>query len=194
MDVNKIQSNKLNSRYFDSVKCDLCGFDKYKIIYSSRYSGKTIEELKKMYRASGDDLLIDQLVKCKKCGLIYVNPRIKSEMIIKGYSEGSDETFVSQAKSREDTFRKSLSLIEKFYPKKGYLLDVGTAGGSFLAAAKKKGWKIYGCEPNNWLAEWGSKNYNIKIDKVTIFDQNYTSNHFDVVTLWDVIEHTPSPS
>jgi 2-polyprenyl-3-methyl-5-hydroxy-6-metoxy-1,4-benzoquinol methylase len=179
---------------FERVACDLCGSGNYSVLYGAQYEKEKDSELSEKFRASGDELLIDQLVKCSKCGLVYINPRIKSNLIIKGYSEGSDETFVSQAAARELTFLKSMKEIEKYYPKKGKILDVGTAAGSFLAAAKKSGWEVHGCEPNKWLGEWGNKKYGLSIRPGTLLQQKYESNFFDVVTLWDVIEHTPSPS
>ena len=50
-----------------------------------------------------------------------------------------------------------------------------------------------GCELNQWLAEWGSKHYNITIHPATLFDMKLNENSFDVVTLWDVLEHTSDP-
>lgn len=174
----------------EHVKCDLCGSNNYKIVYK----GVPDEEgdIAEKYKSSGNEISADQIVKCNKCGLMYVNPRLNPKLIIKGYSEGSDENFVSQAKGREKTFRKSLKFIEK-YAKKGKILDIGTAGGSFLYVAREKGWKVYGIEPNKWLCKWGKKHYNLDIEQGTIFDVKYKSNYFDVVTLWDVLEHTPNP-
>ena len=174
------------------VSCNLCRKDDYIVIYEAKYQNETQEDLKLKFRASGDETLIDQVVKCKNCGIIYLNPRIKSDLIIEGYSEGSDEAFVSQGKGREITFRKSLKLINK-YAKKGKILDIGTAGGSFLHVAEQDGWEVLGLEPNKWMAEWGRKNYGINIKQGTIFDNKFPDNYFDVVSLWDVLEHVPSP-
>lgn len=182
------------NKSFENVRCNLCGSNSYSIVHEARYEDEKDEDLAMKFRASGDEMLIDQVVKCKKCGLVYINPRLIPNLIIKGYSEGSDETFVSQVDARERTFKDSLKLIEKFAPKKGSILDIGTAAGSFLAAAKKRGWIVNGCEPNKWMVNWGNDKYGLKIKNGTLFDQNYKKNSFDVVTLWDVIEHTPDPS
>ena len=173
----------------ESVKCNLCGSDDYKVLYSLPLPK---EDINQVFRASGDSRAAGRIVRCKSCGLAYTNPRIKAESIVKGYSEGSDETFVSQEKARVRTFAKSMRLIEK-YSKKGKILDVGTAGGSFLFAAKQRGWEVYGMEVNKWLAEWGKKNYGIGIRKGTLEQQKYKKEFFDAVTLWDVLEHVPDP-
>lgn len=177
----------------ESVSCNLCGQDDYSVIYTPKYELAKPEEILTTFRSSGDEVLLDQLVCCNNCGLQYLNPRLRSDVVIEGYSEGSDEMFISQAEGRERTFAKSLKLIERFKQNKGRLLDVGTAGGSFLSVAQKRGWDVAGCEPNRWLAEWGKQNYGLEIKAGTIFDMDLDDASFDVVTLWDVLEHTPDP-
>ncbi len=181
-------------KMFETVHCNICGKNDYTVIYEAQPEKEKDKDLKEKFRASGDESLVDQVVKCNNCGLVYINPRLKEELIVEGYSEGSDENFVSQADAREATFTSSLKEIEKQRPQKGKILDIGTAGGSFLAAAKKRGWEVSGCEPNKWMAAWGKKNYGIDIKPGTLFDQKFKTETFDVVTLWDVIEHTGDPS
>jgi len=177
----------------ESVPCNLCGADEYSIIYPARYEEARPDELMETFRSSGDEILVDQLVSCSNCGLQYLTPRLRSDLILSGYSEGSDEAFVSQNTARERTFGKSLSLIERLRPMKGRLLDIGTGGGAFLGVAYRNGWEVAGCEPNRWLAEWGSGHYGIDIQAGTIFDMDLPDDEFDVITLWDVLEHTPNP-
>jgi len=177
----------------EQVKCNLCGADDYEVVYPPRYERAKPEAIAETFRSSGDEVLLDQLVRCKHCGLLYLNPRLRTDVVLSGYSEGSDEVFISQVEGRERTFDKSVKLIEHYHPTRGRLLDVGTAGGSFLAVAKRRGWEVYGCEPNRWLCEWGKANYGIDIQPGTIFDMGLEDDFFDVITLWDVLEHTPDP-
>jgi len=177
----------------ENVPCNLCGADDFIVVYPARYGDAQPDEIMETFRSSGDEVLVDQLVRCQNCGLQYLTPRLKSDLIISGYSEGTDEAFVSQNTARERTFAKSLDLIEKMRPQKGRLLDIGTAGGAFLGVANRRGWSVSGCEPNRWMAEWGSDHYEIDIRPGTIFDMDLPDDAFDVVTLWDVLEHTPDP-
>ncbi len=177
----------------ESVPCNLCGANDFEIVYRPHYEEAKPDEILNTFRSSGDEVLLDQLVRCRRCGLQYLNPRLKADVVLEGYGAGSDETFISQAAGRERTFAKSLKFIEKFRPQRGRLLDVGTAGGSFMTVAKQAGWDVAGCEPNRWLCEWGNKHYGLKIVPGTIFDMKLPDAAFDVVTLWDVLEHTPDP-
>jgi 2-polyprenyl-3-methyl-5-hydroxy-6-metoxy-1,4-benzoquinol methylase len=185
---------KSYEKMLENVPCNLCGSNNYEIIYPSRYDKADPEKIIETFRSSGDEVLIDQLVQCIKCGLQYLNPRLRQDLILEGYSGGTDETFVSQIEGRERTFEKSLNLIESLIPGKGRILDIGTAGGSFLGVAKHHGWDVQGCEPSKWLAEWGSSHYGINVHPGTVFDMKLDDAMFDVVTLWDVLEHTPDPS
>ncbi len=173
------------------VNCNLCGSSEYKIIHKG-LKDEEGTDLKKRYASSSNTIGNDQIVQCKNCGLKYVNPRLMDDEIVNAYSEGSDELFVSQVRGRELTFSKALKKIEK-YSSKGNILDIGTAGGSFLKVAKDKGWEVHGVEPNKWLCEWGKKNYGINIKQGTIFDNDFKKESFDVVTLWDVLEHVTDP-
>lgn len=177
----------------ERVPCNLCGADDCEEIYPARYELARPENIVEAFRSSGDEILIDPLVRCRRCGLYYLNPRLRQDVIIEGYSGGSDETFVSQAPAREKTFNRALKRIEKVNGGVGRVLDVGAAGGSFLGVAKRRGWEVAGCEPNRWLCEWGRTTYGVSLQPGTLFDMDLADESFDVVTLWDVLEHTPDP-
>jgi 2-polyprenyl-3-methyl-5-hydroxy-6-metoxy-1,4-benzoquinol methylase len=178
----------------EAVPCFLCGDDAYDVVYEARRDLEKDADLVRKFRASGDELLIDQLVRCRRCQFQYVTPRLRGDLILAGYTQGDDPTYVSQLVARERTFAGSLVQIERVAGgRKGKLLDIGTAAGAFVAAARSRGWEAEGCEPNTWLAEWGARHYGITIRQGTVFDQPYEAGSFDVVTLWDVIEHTLNP-
>lgn len=176
---------------YETVPCNLCGGTNFRTVYPA--TQRSAAELEVQFKSSSDEALHDPLVACTACGLQFVNPRLRAEVILDGYREGTDETFVSQAPARERTFAKALNMIEKLVPGRGHLLDVGTAAGSFLHVAAVRGWTVSGCEPNTWLCNWGKKTYGIDIRPGTLFDQHYPDRTFDVVTVWDVLEHTHDP-
>lgn len=176
---------------YETVVCNLCGGEEYRVIYpaAAHQIGDFVEE----FKSSSDEPLRDRLVACRSCGLQYVSPRLRTDLILAGYQEGTDERFVSQTAARERTFARCLAILERHAPARGRLLDIGTAAGSFIHIAAKNGWDVQGCEPNRWLCEWGRSRYGLDIRSGTIFDQHYPDASFDVVTLWDVLEHTPDP-
>lgn len=183
--------SKPTDRY-ESVPCDLCGTDAHRLVFPGQNGRGAVPET---FRSSGDEKLSDPLVACENCGLLYVNPRLRSDLILQGYREAVDERFVGQAAARERTFRRVLRWIEtrQSIPHRGRLLDIGTAGGSFLAVARGEGWDVEGCEINPWLCDWGCERYGLSIRPGEVTQQDYPEASFDLITLWDVLEHVPSP-
>ena len=186
----------MSDQFLESVPCNICGSVESSVLQPAQYDIDSLKvtDFTRTFSSSSDERLKHQLVACAVCGLQYVNPRLRADAVLEGYSEGSDEQFVSQARGREVTFRKCLDVIERIWNHApGRLLDIGTGGGSFPFVASQRGWKAEGCEPNRWLCEWALKNYGLPIRPGTVFDQKYTASSYDVVTMWDVLEHTPDP-
>jgi 2-polyprenyl-3-methyl-5-hydroxy-6-metoxy-1,4-benzoquinol methylase len=179
----------------EQVLCNLCGSSDVRVLQPARSESEPARnELTRTFSSSSDEPLTHRLVACVHCGLQFVSPRLRADVVLESYAGGSDEQFVSQARGRELTFGKCLNIIERVWQRPpGRLLDIGTGGGAFPAVAARRGWQVEGCEPNRWLCEWGHRTYGIPIRPGTVFDQNYPPDSFDLVTLWDVLEHTPNP-
>jgi SAM-dependent methyltransferase len=183
----------VTAELLEHVACNLCGADDPETIYPSQRQNR-VELSPDEFRSSGDEPLRDPLVRCRRCGLQYVTPRLNSAVVIDGYANAVDETFVSQTAGRERTFSHCLNVVQKVWRKPpGRILDIGAANGSFLKVARDAGWEVSGCEPNRWMVQWCRNHYDLAMTAGTVFEGQYASASFDVVTLWDVLEHTPDP-
>lgn len=178
---------------FESVPCNLCGSADLETVYDARADLERDRQPADKFRASSDELLTQPLVRCRRCSLLFVNPRFATGVMLDGYASGADPVYVSQMPARVRTFERTIAHINLLRPGKGRLLDVGTAAGGFLKAANDDGWDATGIEPNHWLADWGRKEYGVTIHVGSIDAITLPPGSFDVVTLWDVIEHTPDP-
>jgi len=177
----------------ESVSCPICAVDDCAVVYPSRRTAWEVNDGE--FSPSGDAPLVDPLVRCRCCGMQYVNPRVPIDVALQGYASAIDERFASQLAGRELTFRRCLRKLQSMWGKPpGRLLDIGTANGSFLKVAKDAGWEVHGCEPNHWLRNWCKQRYGISVRPGTIFDAGFQGGSFDVITLWDVLEHTGDPS
>ncbi|HSU72818.1 MAG TPA: class I SAM-dependent methyltransferase [Candidatus Binatia bacterium] len=174
------------------ISCNLCGSKDARVVYPARYDLERVPDLALKFKSSGDERLIDRVVQCRTCELRYVSPRLNMDAIVQGYSEGTDETFISQARGREKTFAKQLRFISRFV-NTGRLLDIGAAGGSLAAVAQRKGWKVEGIEPNRWLCNWSKEHYGITLKPGILENYKFPPNSFDLITLMDVLEHTGDP-
>lgn len=139
------------------------------------------------------------LYRCENCGSIFVWPlpddysRVYSSDYFSGATKGYGYVNYDQDKSAmSEVFECYLNKIEKALPRKGNLLDVGAATGYFLELAQKRGWVTAGVEISEHAAEIGRrKGLNIKTGKIE--DTGFSPASFEVITLWDVIEHLPNP-
>ncbi|MBU1129901.1 class I SAM-dependent methyltransferase, partial [Patescibacteria group bacterium] len=142
------------------VKCNLCGKDDCEVYIRSLCVGD--QDKSRKFATTSNYVGSENIVKCKNCGLIYVNPQIEQKEIIEGYTNADEKYYVKEEKARSNTFKACLKQVEN-YSKKGKMLDVGCAAGFFLKLAKDSGWEVCGVEPNKWLVNWGKKKFGIDI-------------------------------
>lgn len=189
--VRLTNSPSKTSEMWESVPCNLCGSTEARV----KYQGTTdpdMEKLLRSYSAAGNFVSQETLVECCQCALIYTSPRLRRDLILKGYMEAEDPLYVSQAAGRIKSFERCLQAVAK-HKKTGALLDVGAAAGFFLKVAKDRGWETYGIEPSRYLCEFGNQRYGVNIHQGTVETVPTLSKKMDVVTLWDVLEHTFDP-
>jgi 2-polyprenyl-3-methyl-5-hydroxy-6-metoxy-1,4-benzoquinol methylase len=191
--LDAVPSEKKNPEpnLWERVPCNLCGSWETK----TKYEGTTdqdMETLLRSYSASGNFVSQETLVECRRCSLIFTSPRLNRELILKGYTDAEDPMYVSQADGRIKSFAQCLKAVSR-YQESGRILDIGAAAGFFLKVAKEAGWETFGIEPSRYLSDYGNKNYGLKIHCGTVETTSKFDKPMDVVTLWDVLEHTFSP-
>jgi 2-polyprenyl-3-methyl-5-hydroxy-6-metoxy-1,4-benzoquinol methylase len=149
------------------------------------------------------------IVKCKNCGLVYVNPRPKLEELLKVYDENyfsndayrknEEENYFGYNEYIEDEtnivkkFYKKIERIENYLKRKGKLLDIGCACGFFMKLAQTRGWEVEGIEVSGFAAEYARRRFGFKVHTKILEEIKYPAEHFDAITMWDVIEHLPDP-
>lgn len=164
----------------EDIKCCLCKVD-------SAY---------KLYHKQGFDI-----VRCARCGLVYVNPRLRREERDKIYASESYYSgdgfgyrdYIGDYLCIKHLANRRLDLLEKFC-KKGKLLDVGCAYGFFLLAARERGWEVYGVEISKVASDYARERYGLNVINKRLEDAHFPHNFFDVVTMWDVLEHFDDPA
>ena len=89
-------------------------------------------------------------------------------------------------------FKEGLQVIES-YKSVGRLLDVGCAMGVFLALAKQRKWECFGVDLSEYAIEFAKKEFGLDCFAGPLKEAKLPDNHFDVITLWDSIEHFERP-
>jgi len=182
---------------FVEVGCPVCGERDAKVLRDANYpENASLAELQSAYRASSDHVLLDRVVKCSRCHMVYLSPQLDARLIEGGYEAVEDPVFVAQNPQRIRTFSRSIRSILKqtgLNPKGKRLLDIGCAGGAFLVAAREAGFEVQGVEPSIWLSDYGRKEYQLDIQQGILRPGMFSENSFDVISYWDVIEHISDP-
>lgn len=144
------------------------------------------------------------VVKCSGCGLVYVTPRLKPEVLPEVYDaeywrsdspkERGYADYRRQASLYLKTFRKRFSLVDRFVEGKGRALDVGCAAGFFLKVLQDHGWEVAGVELSPEIARHARESFGFdQIHVGELATAPYAPESFDLITMWDVVEHVPEP-
>lgn len=154
------------------IKCNLCHSD----------------DAKKLYTKNSFDI-----VRCRKCGLVYVNPRPTLEDLRGFYNE--KYAHIDPAKEWNifiQRFEKIIKMIGRF-KSKGRLLDIGCSYGYFLKLAEKYGWESYGVEISDYVSRYCREKSGLNVFTGEVNEAHYPDQHFDVITIFHVLEHTLDP-
>jgi 2-polyprenyl-3-methyl-5-hydroxy-6-metoxy-1,4-benzoquinol methylase len=122
-----------------------------------------------------------------------ISPEIDATALIE-----EDVAYIEQSlQSNLERFEKQSNLVKRYISpmRNKKVLDIGCGGGLFLSMIKNAGSTTIGVELNDYRAHYAKIKHNLEIIKRPIED-NYWKSHkasFDVVTLWDVIEHVNYP-
>lgn len=178
------------------VSCPLCGQDDYRVRYPATGARDKEKKIEHFCCTSHELAYHDDIVQCNVCGMVYTNPQPAAEKLIDIYKAVEDPLYEDESAARERTFLRSLKQLHRFRQPPGRMLDVGCYTGVFMKVAAQSGWKVDGLELSDWAAKkaqqggWG-----------TVFQQPIETiptpgpyQLYDVVTLWDVIEHLVQPS
>lgn len=168
------------------------------------------------------------IVRCDKCGLLFVCPQPTEQELAELYNVELSETgrktkwnsekkeyeiigFKNNGKIEDPTgkfemndndpvfsrWRRRVGLIQKNFSKEGRVLDVGCNAGEFLYFAKKAGMSGAGIELSSSFANIAKIRTGFEIYKGTLATfpgDGGRGDEFDVVALWDVIEHLKNPA
>lgn len=85
-----------------------------------------------------------------------------------------------------------LRLVQR-HARNGRLLEVGSGGGYFLAAAAEAGFEVVGLEPAAEVARDVAARLGVPVHTASLEDAVLEPGSFDVVCAWHVIEHLVDP-
>lgn len=139
------------------------------------------------------------IVQCQECSLGY------AVMVPKNPADVyADQQYLGQAQRdygqnvnyRQERFAaERVNIVRKWSGKEAkncVLLDIGCGTGWFLDCCRQQGYTVFGQELGKILAEDTSQRLGIPIWSCPIAEINQ-KDKFDIITLFDVLEHTADP-
>jgi 2-polyprenyl-3-methyl-5-hydroxy-6-metoxy-1,4-benzoquinol methylase len=178
---------------YEYVRCAVCEGDdvilKYRI--TPRDSKLAQVWIGKVAYPVGADHVI---VKCRTCGLVYVNPRLVPGLGASTYSFEEEVAYFEQ--SRAARHRAYTRLVEQL---SGWLqrppttlLDIGCGDGVLIEAARQAGIEAVGSEASQALADL--VRHKLGGDVLVPADlSGLPPQHYDVIALINVLEHLSDP-
>ncbi len=176
-----------------NVPCNYCGSDNYTVKHPSTMNGQSADM--SAFRCTAPDYGVHgQIVQCNKCAHIYTNPVQDEEELIELYAAVDDQIYVEEKIGRRLTFAKHLKDLERITgPGEGRkFLDVGAYIGVFVEVARERGWDAQGIEPSAWAAQF-AQDHGLPVLEGTLDHPDLEDQSFDVITIFDVIEHLADP-
>ncbi len=148
----------------------------------------------------------ERIVECRRCGLVYVNPRLDAQSLAQIYSK---DYFVSDAddpgvdyKAYADyigeeqvilrSMNRRMQKVEKYAPRKGRVLDVGCAAAFSLLAAQQRGWEAEGVEYSDFCVNY-ARSRGLSVHNGGLDTFQALPESFEAITMWDYLEHSCHP-
>ena len=129
----------------------------------------------------------------------YLDPveEIRPEIDTAKLSAEESAYIETQLQANLNKFKNQAATVSRHLPlQKAKVLDIGCGGGLFLALLEREGAQGVGIELSDSRAQHAKSKHGLEIHKRPIesdFWQKGYADHFDAVTLWDVIEHVNFP-
>ena len=173
----------------EHVACPTCGEDSPRTYRHNMYR---IEKMR------------FHLVRCP-CGMVYVDPRPDGPTIermyddLDYYSEGytcgvaTDGYFERREEYLAEDDRKIARIEREIGRTSGDLFELGSAGGFFLEAARRRGWRVRGVEISPPAAEYSRREFDLDIHVGRLADAPCEDACFDLAVAEHVLEHTTRP-
>ncbi|MCI0697457.1 class I SAM-dependent methyltransferase [candidate division KSB1 bacterium] len=118
-----------------------------------------------------------------------VNLHWKRRMIIDFWQRKRDDREVASGKYASD----SPLDLQSANLQTCRLLDIGCGTGEFLATMKAAGWQVEGLERDERAAAWAREHHQIAISAGSVEQLSASTQQYDVITLWHVLEHLYDP-
>lgn len=138
-----------------------------------------------------------RMAACPSCGLLFQASRSSGELH-QLYDEAyfaeydSSGSYAAAVRARVYEANVRLRLVQRSHTR-GRMLEVGSATGFFLRAARSAGFEVVGIEPSEEAAALARRLALVEVHANSVEDISLPEREFDVVCGWHVLEHIANP-
>lgn len=146
-----------------------------------------------------------RLVKCRSCDLAYIDNPPDADGIAALYQsdDGYHDRLIDQKSGEyarmDGIARRHMEVLLRHWPEPvgpngtAHILDVGCSAGLFLRRARDAGFAVSGLEMSPRSVDYARETHGLDVRQGAIEDADYADGSFDIITLFDVIEHLANP-
>lgn len=173
------------------VRCSVCGVDDAVPLFRPKKS-------------------CGPVVQCRRCDLVYVNPRESAPWLEQLPTEDDDRIhqvwqrewfcrYVEESAWKQMNFRRTLAHLQALGTQAAdgrplRVLDFGCAIGLFLQVASEAGWEAHGVEPDTAVARYAQQVSGLNVFNGLLAEAGFPDEFFDVAVSFQVFEHLPNPA
>jgi 2-polyprenyl-3-methyl-5-hydroxy-6-metoxy-1,4-benzoquinol methylase len=177
---------------FEYRDCPCCGQNDSDVAFKSVMKPDDFDVLLDYSMEEYDSQEWGRYVKCRNCHLIYMNPLETINKTNEYYRKAKNTHAPIVRDSCLRTAQSQLRLIQK-HAGGTDLLDIGCAQGFFLFNACKAGYAAKGVEISQDAVAYARNEFGLDVEAQSFGELRFGAARFDVVTLWQVLEHVPYP-
>lgn len=134
-----------------------------------------------------------RIVRCRGCGLVRSDPVAGPELLAHVYRQ-STFSYGDQVASLRRTYGWYLDELQRFGVAKGSLLEIGCGNGFFLESALDAGYRLVrGIEPSTEAVARSDPRIRPAIVCDSMRPGLFPPGTFDVICLFQVLDHLPDP-
>ena len=140
-----------------------------------------------------------RIVRCSMCDLVYVNPTFDEAHYQTVYRSAEYQEIVRDLGIRSHEYRvqrfgrERVDIMARHVMvARPCVLDVGCSTGFVVEAARDRGWEAIGLDLNPSAVEYG-RGRGLDLRNDALEDAGFEAGTFDVVCLFDVLEHLLDP-
>lgn len=140
------------------------------------------------------------VLRCRNCSYVFADVNLTEDELVELYKEefftgGAFSDYPSDEKYFRQNFQQRLKSLSPFLEaaRHRHLLEIGSAYGFFLDEARDHFASVRGIDITDGGIRYARERFGLDVIQADFLAHDFGAQKFDVVCMWDTIEHLRSP-